>query len=115
MRTVRAGRRVGSTLHYNRRVMATVTLPTSIQPRTPQGSFKNEPFTDFKTPQNARAMRAALELVGAQLGREYDLVIGGERFKTAGKIRSLNPARPSQVVGIHQKAGAEHAGQAMQS
>ncbi len=110
---VRAGRRVGSTLHYNRGVMATVTLPTSIQPRTPQGSFKNEPFTDFKTPQNARAMRAALELVGAQLGREYDLVIGGERFKTAGKIRSLNPARPAQVVGVHQKAGEEHAGQAM--
>jgi 1-pyrroline-5-carboxylate dehydrogenase len=95
--------------------MATVTLPTSIQPRTPQGSFKNEPFIDFKTPENARAMRAALDLVAGQLGHEYDLVIGGERFKTDGKIRSLNPSRPAQVVGVHQKAGAEHAGQAMQA
>src|SRR5579864_3989086 len=95
--------------------MATVTLPTSIQPRVPQGRFRNEPFSDFKSPENARAMRAALELVGAQLGREYDLVIGGERFRTEGKIRSLNPARPAQVVGVHQKAGAEHAGQAMQA
>jgi 1-pyrroline-5-carboxylate dehydrogenase len=93
--------------------MATVTLPTSIQPRTPEGSFKNEPFIDFKTPENARAMRAALDLVAGQLGREYDLVIGGERFKTDGKIRSLNPSRPAQVVGVHQKAGAEHAATAM--
>ncbi len=95
--------------------MATVTLPTSIQPRTPQGSFSNEPFIDFKHPDQARAMRAALEQVAGQLGREYELVIGGERFKTDGKIQSLNPARPAQVVGIHQKAGAEHAEQAMRA
>jgi 1-pyrroline-5-carboxylate dehydrogenase len=60
-------------------------------------------------------MRAALDLVAGQLGREYDLVIGGERFRTEGKIRSLNPARPAQIVGVHQKAGAEHAEQAMQA
>ena len=95
--------------------MATATLPTSIQPRTPQGSFRNEPFTDFKHPDQARAMRAALEQVAGHLGREYELVIGGERFKTDGKIQSFNPARPEQVVGIHQKAGAEHAEQAMRA
>ncbi len=93
--------------------MASVTLSTSIQPRVPQGTFRNEPFTDFKNPENARAMRGALDLVAGQLGREYELVIGGERFRTEGKIRSLNPARPEQVVGVHQKAGTEHAGQAM--
>ncbi len=102
-------------LNYNRMVMATVTLPTSIQLRAPQGDFRNEPFENFKSPDIARAMRAALEKVGGQLGREYDLVIGGERIKTDGKIESLNPARPSQVVGVHQKAGLEHAGQAMQA
>ena len=95
--------------------MATATLPTSIQPRTPLGSFRNEPFTDFKHPDQARAMRAALEQVAGHLGREYELVIGGERFKTDGKIQSFNPARPEQVVGIHQKAGAEHAEQAMRA
>ena len=102
-------------LDYNLRVMATMTLPTSIQPRTPQGGFRNEPFSDFKNPEIARAMHAALDHVSGHLGREYELVIGGERFKTDGKIRSLNPARPAQVVGVHQKAGAEHAGQAMQA
>jgi 1-pyrroline-5-carboxylate dehydrogenase len=96
-------------------VMATVTLPTSIQLRAPQGEFRNEPFENFKSPETARAMRAALEKVAGQLGREYDLVIGGDRTRTDGKIKSLNPARPSQVVGVHQKAGAEHAEAAMQA
>jgi len=58
-------------------------------------------------------MQAALDTVSNQLGREHDLVIGGKRIKTEGKIRSINPARPAQVVGLHQKAGAEQAEQAM--
>jgi 1-pyrroline-5-carboxylate dehydrogenase len=90
-------------------MMAAVTLPTSIQPRLPQGKFANEPFVDFKAPANERAIGSALATVGSQLGREYSLVIGGERVKTADKIHSLNPAQPAQVVGVHQKAGAEHA------
>ena len=100
-------------LNYNRMVMATVTLPTTISLRAPEGKFHNEPFTDFKSLENARAMRQALEKVASQLGREYDLVIGGDRFKTRDKIRSLNPAKPAQIVGVHQKAGAEHVDQAM--
>jgi len=95
--------------------MATITLSTSIRPRSPQGGFVNQPFTDFKAPDNARAMRAALESVAGQLGHEYDLIIGGRRLRTENKIRSLNPARPEQVVGVHQKAGAEHAEQAMEA
>jgi len=95
--------------------MTTASLPTQIQPRTPQGVFANEPFVDFKSSENARNMLAALDLVAGQLGREYDLIIGGRHLKTESKIRSLNPARPAQVVGIHQKAGAEHAEEAMQA
>src|SRR6202034_2463484 len=95
--------------------MATVALPTQIQPRAPQGAFRNEPFLDFKAPENIRKMQEALELVRGQLGREYHLIIGGYRVSTEGKIRSLDPSRPSQIVGVHQKAGAEHAEQAMQA
>jgi 1-pyrroline-5-carboxylate dehydrogenase len=93
--------------------MATASLTTRIEPRTPQGGFANEPFVDFKTPENIRDMQFALDRVASQLGREYDLIVGGRRLRTEGKIRSLNPARPSQVVGVHQKAGAEHSEQAM--
>ncbi|MGB8260961.1 MAG: L-glutamate gamma-semialdehyde dehydrogenase [Terracidiphilus sp.] len=95
--------------------MATEPLTTQIPPRSPQGGFANHPFTDFKNAENAHRMKEALDLVAARLGHEYELVIGGHRLRTEGKIRSLNPARPSEVVGVHQKAGAEHAEQAMQA
>jgi 1-pyrroline-5-carboxylate dehydrogenase len=95
--------------------MATTEVSTVILPRTPQGEFRNEPFVDFSRHENANAMRDALTRVGDMLGHEYELVIGGERLRTQGKIVSLNPARPAQVVGIHQKAGAEHAEQAVQA
>jgi 1-pyrroline-5-carboxylate dehydrogenase len=95
--------------------MATLELPTrpraSSQPH--HGPFINEPFFDFTKEDNARKMRAAIERVRGQLGREYDLIIGGQRVKTTDKIKSLNPAKPSQIVGIHQKAGKEHVEPAM--
>src|SRR5207248_2175474 len=77
--------------------------------------FVNEPLLDFRQEGNARGMREAIEKVRSQLGREYDLIIGGERIRTPEKIRSLNPAHPSQVVGVHQKAGREHVEPAMQA
>src|SRR5208283_1390219 len=88
--------------------MAIAELP--IRPRTSshQGPFVNEPFFDFTKEDNARKMHAAIERVRGQLGREYDHIIGGQHIKTTDKIKSLNPAKPSQVVGIHQKAGKEH-------
>ncbi|HEX5430744.1 MAG TPA: L-glutamate gamma-semialdehyde dehydrogenase [Bryobacteraceae bacterium] len=77
--------------------------------------FSNEPLASFLNDGNAGAMRAAIAKVRSQLGREYDLVIGGRRLRTEEKIRSVNPARPSEIVGIHQKAGQEHVQQAMQA
>jgi 1-pyrroline-5-carboxylate dehydrogenase len=93
--------------------MATMEAPPRLQVRLHQGPFVNEPSVDFANEENARKMRSALEKVRGQLGREYDLIIGGKRVKTGEKIKSLNPARPSQVVGIHQKAGREHVEPAM--
>jgi 1-pyrroline-5-carboxylate dehydrogenase len=95
--------------------MATLEISTVIPVREPAGAFRNEPFLDFGREDNIRAMREALTRVADQLGQEYDLVIGGRRIRTEAKIESLNPANPSQVVGVHQKAGAEHAEVAMQA
>ncbi|HET9408962.1 MAG TPA: aldehyde dehydrogenase family protein, partial [Candidatus Sulfotelmatobacter sp.] len=91
------------------------TLEAPVRPRTNlhQGPFVNEPFFDFRKEENVRKMRAALAKVRGQLGREYDLIIGGKHVKTTDKIKSLNPARPSEIVGIHQKAGKEHVEPAM--
>ena len=95
--------------------MATAEISTVILPRSPQGEFHNEPFVDFSKHENAHAMKEALERIGDLLGHEYELVIGSERLRTSGKIESHNPAKPDQIVGIHQKAGAEHAEKAMQA
>src|SRR2546427_3550337 len=93
--------------------MATLEAPPRPRVRLHEGPFVTEPFFDFTREENARKMRSAIEKVRGQLGREYDLIIGGKRVKTTDKIRSLNPTKPSQVVGVHQKAGREHVEPAM--
>jgi len=82
---------------------------------TTTGPFVNEPITDYRQPDNVRGMRQAIADVRAQLGREYDLVIGGESIRTRDKIISVNPANPSEIIGIHQKAGLEHVEPTMQA
>ena len=77
--------------------------------------FRNEPFTDFSKEENAQAMRDALEKVGKELGREYPLVIGGERLTTEGKLDSINPANRTQLVGRFNKATKELANRAVES
>src|SRR5580765_4498140 len=93
--------------------MATVQAPSRLETSIPTTPFRNQPLTDFTREDNARRMRAAIEKVRGQLGREYDLIIGGKRVKTTDKIKSLNPSKPSEIVGTHQKAGKEHVEPAM--
>jgi 1-pyrroline-5-carboxylate dehydrogenase len=93
--------------------MAIAEAPVRPRASLHDGPFAPEPFFDFRNDENARRMRAAIAKVRGQLGQKYDLIIGGQRIKTADKIKSLNPAQPSQIVGIHQKAGKEHVEPAM--
>jgi 1-pyrroline-5-carboxylate dehydrogenase len=85
--------------------MSTLTLPTfdlaTLQP------FKNEPYTDFSKPENRTAMERALSDVRRQLGREYQLLIAGERVTTGDLLKSVNPSNPAEVVGVHHKANAD--------
>lgn len=75
--------------------------------------FRNEPYADFSKPENAGAMREALAHVRAELGKEYDLRIGPAQFQTGDLLTSLNPSRPSEIVGRHHKATAELARKAI--
>ncbi|HXW93833.1 MAG TPA: L-glutamate gamma-semialdehyde dehydrogenase [Terriglobales bacterium] len=95
--------------------MATIEASVRPQTRRHEGRFENEWPVDFSQEENARRMRAALEKVSSQLGREYDLRIGSQRIRTKDKIRSFNPARPSQIVGVHQKAGQEQVAPAIEA
>src|SRR4028118_2011874 len=79
------------------------------------GEFRNEAFTDFGREENAQLMRAAIERVRGELGREYPLVIGGERIKTGRTFDSINPAKKTEVVGRFQKATEELARRAVET
>ena len=90
--------------------MATsLSAPPAAASATALKQFANEPFIDFTKAENRRAMEAALEQVSGELGREYDMIVGGKRLRTEEKIVSRNPARPAQVIGMHQAAGPGHA------
>jgi 1-pyrroline-5-carboxylate dehydrogenase len=91
------------------------TAPEKAAGKSNSRPFVNEPFLDFSDTDNKRNMEAALTAVESRLGHEYDMVIGGKRLRTEGKIISTNPARPAQVVGVHQRAGATHAAMAMEA
>jgi 1-pyrroline-5-carboxylate dehydrogenase len=82
-------------------------------PVTAPDRFVNEPMIDWSNPDNVRKMQAAIEKVRSELGREYDLVIGGRRIKTGDTAPSVNPAKPSEVVGVHHQAGPDQVEPAM--
>ncbi len=77
--------------------------------------FKNEPLTDFTKPANRRTMEQALAKVRSSFGKEYPIVIGGEEIYTTNKLNSYNPSRPSEVVGVFQKADEALANKAIET
>lgn len=77
--------------------------------------FVNEPFEDFSKPAVAARMQQAIDRVRAQLGREYPLVIDGQKVKTTATIASLDPSNPDQVVGRVAEGKREHAERALQA
>ena len=103
--------------------MATLTHPAREANRaaenrnyiTAPDAFVNEPMLDWTNPDNLRRMQAAIDKVRSELGREYDLVIGGRRIKTGDTAPSVNPAKPSEVVGVHHQAGPAEVEPAMQA
>lgn len=76
-------------------------------------AYKHEPFTDFSIEENKKSVVEALEHIQADLGKEYPLVIGGERVTTEDKIVSVNPANKKEVIGTVSKANKELAERAM--
>ncbi|MFJ5622372.1 L-glutamate gamma-semialdehyde dehydrogenase [Peribacillus loiseleuriae] len=77
--------------------------------------YKHEPFTDFTIEKNKQDFEKALVFVQSELGKEYPVIIGGERFKTEEQILSFNPAVKKEVIGTVSKANQELAEKAMQT
>lgn len=91
-------------------------MPTTIEKQakaTTMTEFRNEPFTDFSNPENEKAMKEAIKLVQSELGRQYPLIINGEKVETSDLLVSTNPSKPEQVIGKFSKANKDLAENAM--
>src|SRR2546428_2544945 len=71
--------------------------------------FHNEPLTDFSADAGRTAMQQALRTVAAQLGKDFPVVMGGQRVTNKDKSNSYNPSLKDEVVAVCQKAAADHA------
>ena len=73
----------------------------------------NEPFTDFRVPENAEAFEEAIERVEAELGRTHPNVIDGERLSASQTFETHNPSDPDEVIGRFPLNGAAEADRAV--
>ncbi|MDK2886190.1 MAG: 1-pyrroline-5-carboxylate dehydrogenase [Thermosipho sp. (in: thermotogales)] len=76
--------------------------------------FKNLPISDFSNPEIEKKMKDALAKVESEFGKEYDIIIGGRKYKSERKIKSINPSKISEIVGITNAADEELAEKAVQ-
>ncbi len=77
--------------------------------------FANMTYIDFSVKSNFTKQKNAVNKVRAQFGKEYPNIIDGKEVFTTAKTKSINPAHPSEVIGVFQKAGKTEAEAAMQS
>lgn len=90
--------------------MATLAAPPSQLPQ-----FVNELYADFSQPEVAERAKQALAKIRSEFGKEYDLLLAGDRRRSTAKLKSFNPANPSEVVGIHQKGSEDDAREAIEA
>ncbi|MFQ6044469.1 MAG: aldehyde dehydrogenase family protein, partial [Candidatus Poribacteria bacterium] len=77
--------------------------------------FVNESAADFSSAADQKKMKTALKAVRQKLSCRYPLVIGGEKIETDSVISSVNPSKPSEVVGYAAMANTEYASQAIEA
>jgi 1-pyrroline-5-carboxylate dehydrogenase len=76
-------------------------------------AFKNERYNDFSKPEIKKKMEKALAQMEAEFGKEYSIIIGGERIRLDNKFHSLNPSKKGEVIATFQKADERVAEKAM--
>ncbi len=66
--------------------------------------FRNAANTDFTLAAKRERYHEALNSVTHSLGTTWPLLIGGKHVSCSERLASLNPARPSQIIGYSAKA-----------
>jgi RHH-type proline utilization regulon transcriptional repressor/proline dehydrogenase/delta 1-pyrroline-5-carboxylate dehydrogenase len=77
--------------------------------------FINHPAVDFTKSDIRSAFPQAITQVRRMLGRTYPLLIGGRERRTKDTLPSLNPARPSEVIGHVCQAGTKEIDSAIEA
>jgi RHH-type proline utilization regulon transcriptional repressor/proline dehydrogenase/delta 1-pyrroline-5-carboxylate dehydrogenase len=83
--------------------LATAAEPLARKPR-PAGAFVNAANTDYSQAAQREKQRAALKSVETALGKKWPLIIGGKKITDREYVASVNPARPTQVIGSWARA-----------
>ena len=69
--------------------------------------FKNEKLIDFSKKGNLEKQKQAIDKVRKNLGKTYEIIIGGKNIKTNSKFNSYNPSNKEEIVGSFYKGTAD--------
>jgi RHH-type proline utilization regulon transcriptional repressor/proline dehydrogenase/delta 1-pyrroline-5-carboxylate dehydrogenase len=75
--------------------------------------FTNEPMVDFTRPDHRNAFPQAIAKVRTLAGRTYPLYIGGKEIATQDLYDTVNPNKPSELLGRISQAGVAEVVQAI--
>src|ERR1051326_8464252 len=75
----------------------------------PRDTYENAPLVNFVHEKSRERMRSAIEEMRAKLGQKYPITIDGKKIWAENFIDSINPSRPTQVVGAVAEATVDHA------
>ncbi|RXK54616.1 L-glutamate gamma-semialdehyde dehydrogenase [Oleiharenicola lentus] len=90
--------------------------PSPLSRKAPApGSFVNAANTDFSQAANREKQKSALTTVSGQLGRKWPLIIAGKKIADRDYVASVNPAKPSQIIGHWARATVADADAAVAS
>ncbi|MGI8889480.1 MAG: L-glutamate gamma-semialdehyde dehydrogenase [Chthoniobacterales bacterium] len=79
----------------------------------PGETYENAPMVNFVHRQVQEQMKTALREVRERFGRQYPLTIDGEKVTTGKWMTSVNPSRPSEIIGSVAEAGVPEAERAL--
>ena len=90
-------------------------IPEPISTLADLKPFVNEPLRDFTFERVRQDFATALQRVEEQLGQDYHSIIAGQELTEGQRLASVNPSKPSEVIGQVTLAGVEDAHRAVES
>ncbi len=89
--------------------------PCARQPARREIAFQNLPLRDFSKPATRENFQQELFSVRGEFDKAYPLRISGVRNESAEWLESVNPAAPSEKLGVVALANVRHAEQAVRN